>query len=48
MGDPAATGDTDEATLPAFEAAAAEIEMRVALLITDLTTTRAPGRVRHA
>ncbi len=37
MADPAAAGDTDEATYPAFERVADEIEDRVALLLADLS-----------
>ncbi len=38
MADPAATGDSDEATYPAFQNAADEIESRVELLLADLST----------
>jgi protein-tyrosine-phosphatase len=38
IADPAAAGDTDEATYAAFEDAADEIEGRVALLLADLRT----------
>ncbi|MEY2570120.1 MAG: ArsR family transcriptional regulator, arsenate/arsenite/antimonite-responsive transcriptional, partial [Acidimicrobiaceae bacterium] len=38
MADPAATGDTDEATYPAFQDVADEIESCVALLLADLRT----------
>ncbi len=40
MPDPSASGDTDEATYPAFRAAAEEIETRVGLLLADLRTER--------
>ena len=43
IADPAAAGDTDEATYPAFEAVADQIERRVALLLADL---RSPGGSR--
>ncbi len=36
MADPAAAGDTDAATYPAFERVADEIEGRVELLLADL------------
>jgi protein-tyrosine-phosphatase len=38
MADPAAAGDTDKATYPAFQRVAEEIESRVALLLADLRT----------
>jgi protein-tyrosine-phosphatase len=38
IADPAATGDTDEATYAAFQDAADEIESRVSLLLADLRT----------
>ena len=38
IADPAAAGDSDEATYPAFEQVADEIESRVALLLADLRT----------
>jgi protein-tyrosine-phosphatase len=38
IADPAAAGDSDEATFPAFEQVADEIESRVALLLADLST----------
>ena len=47
IADPAAAGDTDEATYPAFEHVASEIEGRVAALLTDLGT-RPLERTRHA
>jgi len=37
IADPAAAGDSDEATYPAFQHVADEIESRVALLLADLT-----------
>ncbi|MBV9952063.1 MAG: ArsR family transcriptional regulator [Acidimicrobiia bacterium] len=37
IADPAAEGDTDEETFPAFERVAEEVEWRVDLLIADLT-----------
>jgi protein-tyrosine-phosphatase len=46
MADPAAAGDSDEATYPAFEQAADEIEGRVALLLDDLRT-QPVERARH-
>jgi protein-tyrosine-phosphatase len=36
--DPATAGDTDEATYPAFEDVAAQIEVRVSALLADLAT----------
>ena len=47
IADPAAAGDSDEATYPAFEAVADEIENRVALLLADLMT-RPLERTAHA
>lgn len=47
IGDPAAEGETDEATLPAFERVAEELEVRVALLIAELAPRRAE-RKQHA
>ncbi len=38
IADPAAAGDTDASTYPAFELVADEIESRVALLLDDLNT----------
>ena len=38
IADPAAEGDSDEATYPAFHHVADDIESRVALLLADLTT----------
>jgi protein-tyrosine-phosphatase/DNA-binding transcriptional ArsR family regulator len=40
IADPAATGDDDEATYPAFQHVADEIESRVALLLADLVPDR--------
>lgn len=40
IADPATTGDSDEATYPAFRQVADEIEARVALLLADVTTHR--------
>jgi protein-tyrosine-phosphatase len=47
IADPAAEGDTDEATLPAFRRVAEEVDTRVGLLIADLTV-RSTERTRHA
>ena len=47
MADPAAAGDTDEATYPAFQQVAGEIEDRVALLLADLTSRPVEG-AHHA
>ena len=47
IADPAATGDSDEETYPAFEDVADEIETRVALLLADLRT-RPSERTRRA
>ena len=47
IADPAAAGDNDETTYPAFQAAADEIEERVALLLADLRI-RPVERTRHA
>ncbi len=38
MADPANTGESDQATFPAFQAVADEIETRVDLMLADLTT----------
>jgi protein-tyrosine-phosphatase len=38
IADPAAAGDSDEATYPAFHHVADEIESRVALLLADIRT----------
>ncbi len=46
IADPAAAGDTDASTYPAFELVADEIESRVALLLEDLTT-RPLKRTHH-
>jgi protein-tyrosine-phosphatase/DNA-binding transcriptional ArsR family regulator len=43
MGDPAAEGDTDQATLPAFERVADELEERIDLLITELAARPTEG-----
>jgi ArsR family transcriptional regulator, arsenate/arsenite/antimonite-responsive transcriptional repressor / arsenate reductase (thioredoxin) len=43
IADPAASGDTDMATYPAFEHVADEIESRVALLLADLQTPQLEG-----
>jgi protein-tyrosine-phosphatase/DNA-binding transcriptional ArsR family regulator len=47
MADPAAAGDSDDATYAAFEHTADEIEGRVELLLADLTT-RTQERKAHA
>ena len=47
IADPATAGDSDEATYPAFEHVADEIEGRVALLLADLRT-RPLERTHHA
>ena len=47
IADPAAAGDSDEATYPAFQHVADEIEGRVALLLADLRT-RPLERTHHA
>ncbi|MEY2468908.1 MAG: ArsR family transcriptional regulator, arsenate/arsenite/antimonite-responsive transcriptional [Actinomycetota bacterium] len=47
IADPAAAGDSDAATYPAFQQTADEIESRVALLLADLTT-RPMERTQHA
>ncbi|MCU1413784.1 MAG: ArsR family transcriptional regulator [Microbacteriaceae bacterium] len=46
IADPAATGDTDEATYPAFRHVADEIDGRVALVLADLQT-RQSERTHH-
>jgi protein-tyrosine-phosphatase len=46
IADPAAAGDDDEATYPAFQRVADEIESRVALLLADLMT-RPIERTHH-
>ena len=47
IGDPAAAGDSDTATYPAFQHVADEIDSRVALLLADLRT-RPMERTHHA
>jgi protein-tyrosine-phosphatase len=47
IADPAAAGESDEATYPAFQHVADEIESRVALLLADLRP-RPMERTRHA
>ena len=47
IADPAAAEGSDEATYPAFQQVADEIESRVALLLADLTTERVE-RTHHA
>lgn len=47
IGDPAAAGANDEATYPAFQHVADEIDSRVALLLADLRT-RPLERTHHA
>ena len=47
IADPAAAGDTDKATYPAFEAVASQIDSRVALLLADLGN-RPLERTPHA
>jgi protein-tyrosine-phosphatase/DNA-binding transcriptional ArsR family regulator len=47
IADPAAAGESDETTYPAFELVADEIDSRVALLLADLGT-RQLERTRHA
>ncbi len=39
IADPAASGGNDEATLPAFQATAAEVNLRVGYLLTAIATT---------
>ena len=43
IADPAAAGDTDDATYPAFQHVADEIEDRVALLLADLAPNHGKG-----
>jgi protein-tyrosine-phosphatase/DNA-binding transcriptional ArsR family regulator len=43
--DPAAAGDTDEASYPAFQAVAAELEARIGLLLAAIAAT--PARPAH-
>ena len=43
IADPAASGDSDAATYPAFQAVADDIEGRVALLLADLRTPHVEG-----
>jgi hypothetical protein len=47
MADPAAAGDSDKATYPAFEHVADEIEERVALLLADLRTRPVERITQH-
>jgi protein-tyrosine-phosphatase len=46
IADPAAAGDSNEATYPAFEAVADEIERRVSFLLVDLRTSPVVGTHR--
>jgi hypothetical protein len=46
MADPAAAGESDVASLPAFRDVADEIEDRVALLLADLRMPQAE-RIHH-
>jgi ArsR family transcriptional regulator, arsenate/arsenite/antimonite-responsive transcriptional repressor / arsenate reductase (thioredoxin) len=46
IADPATTGDSDEATYPAFQRVAEEIDGRVALLLAELPT-RQLERTHH-
>jgi protein-tyrosine-phosphatase/DNA-binding transcriptional ArsR family regulator len=48
MADPAAAGDTDEATYPAFVRTADEIDTRVQLLVAELTHRSQDKRRPHA
>jgi protein-tyrosine-phosphatase/DNA-binding transcriptional ArsR family regulator len=48
MADPAAEGDTDEASYPAFVRTADEVQGRVDLLIARLTAAPRQGRSAHA
>jgi protein-tyrosine-phosphatase/DNA-binding transcriptional ArsR family regulator len=41
--DPAAAGDTDQASYPAFQAAAAELEARIGFLLASIAATPAPS-----
>jgi protein-tyrosine-phosphatase len=43
--DPAAAGDTDEASYPAFQATAAELEARIGFLLAAIAAT--PARSAH-
>jgi protein-tyrosine-phosphatase len=43
--DPAAAGDTDEASYPAFQATAAELEFRLGFLLAAIAAT--PARSAH-
>jgi ArsR family transcriptional regulator, arsenate/arsenite/antimonite-responsive transcriptional repressor / arsenate reductase (thioredoxin) len=47
IADPAAAGATDDETLPAFERVADELEVRISLLITELSA-RSAERKTHA
>jgi protein-tyrosine-phosphatase len=47
IADPAAAGDTDDATYPAFQRIATELETLVDLLVADLVTRHTP-RSSHA
>ena len=46
IADPAASGDTDTATYPAFRAVADEIEVRVGVLLAELTVRSLEGTRR--
>lgn len=45
--DPAAEGDTDDATYPAFERIARELETRIGHLIASLSTTEGGNAHAH-
>ncbi len=47
IADPASSGDTDDATYPAFIAIADDIEDRVRRLLVDITTTTQEARRAH-
>jgi protein-tyrosine-phosphatase/DNA-binding transcriptional ArsR family regulator len=48
MADPAAPGGPLEATLPAFQRCAAELEIRIGQLIAQITDEQQKGRTTHA
>ncbi len=47
IADPALEGDTDDATYPAFERTAHELETRIGFLLPQLTTTTHNEETRH-
>ena len=47
LADPTAEADTDEGSYPAFQRTADELEVRIGLLIAELTATQSDRRDQH-